>query len=81
VDGKVYLITNNRNSKAYIGITRRTTDYRMSMHVRAAEAGKGSTASLQQAIREFGQSAFSIRLLATAKTIRAGVSRVQYPLP
>jgi hypothetical protein len=79
VDGKVYLIANNRNSKAYIGITRRTTDYRMSMHVRAAEAGKGSTASLQQAIREFGPSAFSIRLLATAKTIKELASlEVQY---
>ncbi|WP_271619938.1 GIY-YIG nuclease family protein [Bradyrhizobium sp. CCBAU 51745] len=70
MDGKVYLITNNRNSKVYVGITRRTPDYRMSMHVRAAEAGKGSAASLQQAIRDFGASAFAIQLLATAKTVK-----------
>nr|WP_249816698.1 GIY-YIG nuclease family protein [Bradyrhizobium sp. 144] len=63
------MITNNRNSKVYVGITRRTTDHRMYMHVRAADAGKGSAASLQHAIREFGAGAFEIRLLANANTI------------
>ena len=41
----------------------------MYMHVRAAEAGKGSATSLQQAIRDFGASTFSIRLLANAETL------------
>ncbi|MGY3235636.1 hypothetical protein ACVMAJ_002526 [Bradyrhizobium sp. USDA 4448] len=69
VDGKVYLISNKRNSKVYVGITRRTTDYRPYNHVKTAEAGKGSAGSLQQAIRDFGAGAFAIKLLATAKTL------------
>ncbi|MGY3347289.1 MULTISPECIES: GIY-YIG nuclease family protein [unclassified Bradyrhizobium] len=69
MDGKVYLISNKRNSKVYVGITRRTTDYRPYNHVKTAEAGKGSAGSLQQAIRDFGAGAFAIKLLATAKTL------------
>ena len=39
-------------------------------HVKNAERGKGSSLSLQHAIREFGVGAFSIELLATAKTLK-----------
>jgi hypothetical protein len=69
VDGKVYLVRNTQNRKKYVGLTRRTLDHRWYMHVRNAERGKGSPYSLQQAIRELGPSAFSIELLATAKTL------------
>jgi hypothetical protein len=69
LDGKVYLVRNTQNRKKYVGLTRRTLDHRWYMHVRNADRGKGSPHSLQQAIREFGPSAFSIELLATAQTL------------
>jgi hypothetical protein len=69
VKGKVYLVKNTSNEKTYVGLTRRSLDFRLYMHVRNAARGKGSSASLQQAIRENGANNFSIELLDTVKNL------------
>ncbi len=69
--GKVYLITNTVNGKAYVGLTRRNLSVRFSGHVTDARLGKGSDKSLRAAIRQFGGENFSITLLDTANDLKS----------
>jgi hypothetical protein len=58
---KVYLITNSANGKQYVGLTIGTLADRLKQHFAAAR--KGRKAPLPNAIRKYGESAFSIQLI------------------
>ncbi len=58
---KIYLITNSVNGKQYVGLTIGTLADRLKQHFAAAR--KGRKASLPNAIRKYGESAFSIQLI------------------
>jgi len=64
---KIYLITNSKNGKQYVGLTIGTLRDRLKQHFAAAK--KGRKAPLPNAIRKYGESAFSISLIrADART-------------
>ncbi len=58
---KIYLITNSVNGKQYVGLTIGTLADRLKQHFAAAR--KGRKAPLPNAIRKYGESAFSIQLI------------------
>ncbi len=58
---KIYLITNSVNGKQYVGLTIGTLADRLKQHLAAAR--KGRKAPLPNAIRKYGESAFSIQLI------------------
>lgn len=58
---KIYLITNIVNSKQYVGLTIGTLADRLKQHFAAAR--KGRKAPLPNAIRKYGESAFTIQLI------------------
>jgi GIY-YIG catalytic domain len=58
---KIYLITNSVNGKHYVGLTIGTLGDRLKQHFAAAR--KGRKAPLPNAIRKYGESAFSIQLI------------------
>lgn len=58
---KIYLITNSRNSKQYVGLTIGTLQDRLKQHF--ASARKGRKAPLANAIRKYGEDAFAISLI------------------
>jgi hypothetical protein len=60
-EGKIYKIKNNINNKIYIGITINTLKQRFSTHKRDARRGKNT--KLCKAIRKYGESKFTIKLL------------------
>ena len=57
----VYLITNNVNSKKYVGVTIRSVEERYREHIREAESG--SRWLLHCAMRKYGSSNFSLDVL------------------
>lgn len=59
--GSLYIITNSKNDKKYIGITTNTIKYRLNHHFYKAEAG--SKTKLAKAIRRLGKENFTIELL------------------
>lgn len=64
---KIYLITNSQNGKEYVGLTIGTLKDRLKQHFAAAK--KGRKAPLPNAIRKYGESAFTISLIrADART-------------
>lgn len=58
---KIYLITNSVNGKQYVGLTIGKLTDRLKQHFAAAR--KGRKAPLPNAIRKYGESAFSIELI------------------
>jgi len=62
----VYVITNLRNGKRYVGKTKWTLQKRWGVHLRDARAG--SEYAIHRAIRKYGQDAFAIEVLATYET-------------
>ena len=58
---KLYLVANTINSKEYVGITIGTIEKRLKSHFAAARRGRKS--SLYNAIRKYGEPAFSIKLI------------------
>lgn len=58
---KIYLITNSQNGKQYVGLTIGTLQDRLKQHF--ASARKGRKAPLPNAIRKYGEVAFSISLI------------------
>ncbi len=69
VRGIVYLVTNTKNGRRYVGITTRPLDQRIKTHKSAARRGKGSDTTLQEAIREFGIAAFTFEQIDEASTV------------
>ena len=65
IEGKVYLLTNSVNAKLYVGITKRSLEYRLKGHAKTAARGLGSPNSIWQAIRDHGLESFTIKLLDT----------------
>lgn len=63
--GVAYLIVNTTNNKAYVGITKNPA-LRLKAHIGASK--RGSETPLHRAIRRYGLSAFTIRLLASASS-------------
>jgi len=63
---KVYLITNLRNGKKYVGITRRSLSKRLSEHIEMSRRKSISTA-LASAIRKYGVEAFEIKKIGEAE--------------
>jgi len=64
---KLYLVTNNVNSKVYVGLTIGPIESRLKQHFAAAR--KGIKSAFCNAIRKYGEGAFQIELLSTdAKT-------------
>lgn len=62
----LYLITNTKNGKMYIGITRRQIAERWAEHLEDARGTKSKRA-LAQAIRKYGEDAFKVVVLETAE--------------
>ncbi|MFZ2738408.1 MAG: GIY-YIG nuclease family protein [Burkholderiaceae bacterium] len=60
---KIYLITNVNNGKQYVGLTIGTLHDRLKQHF--ASARKGRKAPLPNAIRKYGENAFTISLIRT----------------
>lgn len=58
----IYLITNNVNSKKYVGFTTSTIERRFYEHIRNA-INKNLNTPLYKAIRKYGADAFSLKLL------------------
>lgn len=58
---KIYLITNSKNGKQYVGLTIGKLQDRLKQHFAAAR--KGRKAPLPNAIRKYGDAAFSIFLI------------------
>jgi hypothetical protein len=67
--GVVYLITCVAEQKSYVGITRRPLKQRFQGHKKQAEKGQGDYASLQEALRTYGDDSFKYEILAEAKTL------------
>lgn len=62
--GLIYVVSHLATGKKYIGKTQvNARDARWQCHIRDARLGKGRPQSLQAAIREFGESAFTIETL------------------
>ena len=61
-DGKVYLVTNTKNNKQYVGITVMTIDKRWEKHIEDSKNGVSTNKfSLQTALRNFKISDFCIK--------------------
>lgn len=61
----IYLITNSKNDKCYVGKTSRTSERRWKDHVSKAKAG--SKTHLHQAIRKYGAENFQIQVLCKVR--------------
>lgn len=70
---KVYLITNQRNGKGYVGITSKTIQARYNKHIEDAYPGRrnpnGTLYALHAAIQKYGEEAFSMRVLEKELTL------------
>lgn len=71
--GQIYVVTCANTPKKYVGLTRMSLDQRWRHHVRVA-LEKGAGTPLAKAIREFGESSFSINVL------EANLDQVQLPV-
>lgn len=58
---KIYLLTNTINGKQYVGLTIGSLESRLKQHIAAAK--KGRKAPLPNAIRKYGATAFTIKLI------------------
>lgn len=61
VYGVIYLVSNRVNAKVYVGQTKQTIDQRWKDHLRKAK--RGSKSYFSNAIRLYGESAFTITIL------------------
>ena len=61
-DGKVYLVTNTKNNKQYVGITVMTIDKRWEKHIEDSKNGVSTNKfSLQTALRDYEVTSFCIK--------------------
>src|SRR5690625_1604489 len=65
---EVYCITNKVNGKLYVGITTKGYKNRFASHVRYSRQSRGSCRALYNAMRKYGQDAFSVELIDTASS-------------
>lgn len=65
--GRVYLVTNTKNGKQYVGQTVYTVAQRWSKHCRTA--GRDSNGAMALAILKYGAEAFAVEELATADSV------------
>ncbi len=63
----VYLLTNKKNGKRYVGLTGGTLAVRFSQHVKKANAG--SKYALHAAMRKYGASAFDSEVLVEVRSL------------
>lgn len=73
---EVYLVTNNKNNKVYVGATSQGSGKRFKQHVWKAESG--SEYAFHKAIREFGVDSFSVKTLEYADTIEELKEKEKY---
>ena len=66
-EGKIYKITNNITRRAYIGLTTKSIEARFKEHVYFAVSGRSNN-KLHSAIRKYGSSNFTIKLLYRSKS-------------
>lgn len=64
--GVVYLITNTKNSKVYVGVTVQKLNYRFNQHTKSARDNSGY--KLHKAMRRIGIEKFSIKIIAKTKS-------------
>lgn len=65
---EVYCITNKVNGKLYVGITTKGYENRFANHVRYSRRLRGGCRALYNAMRKYGQDAFSVELIDTASS-------------
>lgn len=65
---EVYCITNKVNGKLYVGVTTKGYKNRFANHVRYSRGSRGSCRALYNAMRKYGQDAFSVELIDTASS-------------
>lgn len=63
---KIYLITNTKNGKKYVGITRRSISERWAEHLEESRRGRSKRA-LTMALRKYGQDSFLIEQIGEAE--------------
>lgn len=64
--GVVYLITNTKNSKVYVGVTVQKLNYRFNQHIKSARDNSGY--KLHKAMKRIGIEKFSIKIIAKTKS-------------
>ena len=65
---EVYCITNKVNGKLYVGVTTKGYKNRFASHVWHSRKSSGNCRALYNAMRKYGQSAFSVELIDTASS-------------
>lgn len=70
----LYLVTNMRNGKRYVGVTRQSLGQRMSMHRNASGNGKKSHTRFSRAIRKYGFDAFKAEIVSHHETFKEALS-------
>lgn len=63
---EVYCITNNVNGKLYVGVTTKGYKNRFANHIWHSRKSSGGCRALYNAMRKYGQEAFSVELIDTA---------------
>ena len=74
----VYLITNAVTGMQYVGITSRKLSDRKYGHLKMASDGKGSPASIWEAIRQYGENNFSFEVIDKTPNIETLREREKY---
>lgn len=75
----VYLATNAVNGMQYVGLTRRTVlERRVFEHKSASRRGAGKENTLAHAMREYGEDAFSFRIIQRVNSLPALSAAEQY---
>ena len=64
----IYLVTNKVNGKIYIGYTKRTPDWRFSIHVKGARNRLDKNHHFANAIRKYGAESFIVTTIDIAET-------------
>lgn len=65
---EVYCITNKVNGKLYVGVTTRGYKNRFANHIWHSRKSSGKCRALYNAMRKYGQDAFSVELIDTASS-------------
>ena len=69
IKGLIYLATNKKNDKKYVGLTLRPLKRCIQSHVAAALKGKGYEHTLQEAIRKFGIESITYEVIAKTTSL------------